>query len=52
MPLEQQSINLPSGDGTLDGALHAFGARQDLTQAMRQARKKAIKEANFLKSMR
>ena len=52
VPLEHQSIDLPSGDGTVDGALEAVQARDDLTTAMRRARRKSIKEGNFLKSMR
>lgn len=52
IPLEEQTIDLPSGDGTIEGAIQAIKARDDLTSAMRQARRKTIKESNFLKSMR
>ena len=52
VPLEQQSIDLPNGDGSARGAVDALGARQELTDAMRKARRKGIKEANFLKGMR
>ena len=52
IPLEEQTIDLPSGDGTIEGAIQAIEARDELTFAMRQSRRKSIKEANFLKSVR
>jgi len=51
IPLYEQSIDLPSGDGTLQGAIEAGEARQGLTKAMRDKRRSKIKEANFLKAM-
>ena len=51
-PLEAQSIDLPSGDGSVEGSVEALGARRQLTDAMRRKRRKDIKEANFLKGMR
>ena len=52
VPLEHQTIDLPAGDGSVEGAVDALNARDELTQAMRRARRKSIKEANFLKGMR
>jgi len=51
IPLQEQSIDLPAGDGTMEGALKAGQARSDLTKAMRAKRRSSIKEANFLKAM-
>jgi len=51
IPIYEQSIDLPAGDGTPQGAAEALGAREHLTQAMRGKRRRDIKEANFLKSM-
>lgn len=51
IPLQEQTIDLPSGDGTLAGARDAFSARESLTKAMREKRRATIKEANFLKAM-
>ncbi|MCJ1352341.1 MAG: hypothetical protein MMC33_002325 [Icmadophila ericetorum] len=51
VPIDQQSIDLPGGDGTLRGAVEAERAREELTDAMRKRRKKGIKEANFLKGI-
>jgi large subunit ribosomal protein L54 len=51
IPVEQQSIDLPAGDGTATGALEAMRAREEITEAMRRNRRKAIKEGNFLKNM-
>ena len=47
VPLEQQSIDLPAGN-----TKEAEEAREELRAAMRRARRKGIKEANFLKGMR
>ena len=52
VPLEQQSIDLPGGDGSLESSVEASQARSQLTEAMRRARRKSIKEGNFLKGMR
>ncbi|WPG97990.1 Hypothetical protein R9X50_00077300 [Acrodontium crateriforme] len=51
IPLYEQSIDLPRGDGTIDGAKDAAGKRKELTQSMRNMRRNKIKEANFLKGM-
>ncbi|MCJ1414855.1 hypothetical protein MMC32_001184 [Xylographa parallela] len=52
VPIEQQSIDLPAGDGTLAGALEAVQAREEIRGALRIGRRKKIKEGNFLKAMR
>ena len=52
VPLEQQTVDLPAGDGTVEGSIQAGESRQELTSAMRKARRKDIKESNFLKGMR
>lgn len=52
IPIYEQSIDLPAGDGTVRGAIEAGEARQDLTKAMRDKRRAKIKEDNFLKAMR
>jgi large subunit ribosomal protein L54 len=52
IPLYEQTIDLPSGDGTEAGNLEAARARQELTKAMREKRRATIKEANFLRTMR
>jgi large subunit ribosomal protein L54 len=52
IPLTQQSIDLPSNEeGTVEGALEAESRRQELRAALREERRKGIKEANYLKSM-
>lgn len=51
IPLYEQTIDLPAGNGSLDGAVEAAGARGELTKAMRDKRRASIKEANFLKAM-
>lgn len=51
VPLYEQTIDLPAGDGTLFGAVQAAEARDELTKAMRNKRRASIKEANFLKAM-
>jgi len=51
IPIYEQSIDLPAGDGTPQGAVEALAARENLTKAMRGKRRRDIKEANFLKSM-
>ncbi|KAG9665689.1 hypothetical protein KCU81_g5152, partial [Aureobasidium melanogenum] len=51
IPLHEQTIDLPAGDGTLQGAIEAMEARDALTKAMRKNRRAKIKEANFLKAM-
>lgn len=51
VPLYEQTIDLPAGDGTLAGAVQAQEARDELTKAMRNKRRASIKEANFLKAM-
>ncbi|KAF2270621.1 hypothetical protein CC78DRAFT_528376 [Lojkania enalia] len=51
VPLYEQTIDLPAGDGTLQGAVKAAEARDELTKALRNKRRAKIKEANFLKAM-
>jgi len=51
VPLYEQTIDLPAGDGSAKGAVEASGAREELTKAMRNKRRAGIKEANFLKGM-
>jgi len=51
VPLYEQTIDLPAGDGSLQGAVKAQDAREELTKAMRNKRRAGIKEANFLKAM-
>ena len=51
VPLEEQSIDLPAGMGEAEGQI-ALEAREELTGAMRKARRKKIKENNFLRAMR
>jgi large subunit ribosomal protein L54 len=52
IPITQQSIDLPANEErSVDGALDAERARENLTAAMRKERRKGIKEANFLKGM-
>ena len=50
MPIEEQSIDLPAGVGEVFG-LKALEARKEVTGAMRTARRKKIKESNFLRGM-
>ena len=50
VPLEEQSIDLPAGMDIEQGSV-AFEARQELNAAMRRARRKKMKETNFLKGM-
>jgi large subunit ribosomal protein L54 len=51
VPLYEQTIDLPRGDGSLGGAREAKQRREELTKAMRGKRKEGIKEGNFLKAM-
>ncbi|KAK1918413.1 hypothetical protein P3342_001331 [Pyrenophora teres f. teres] len=51
VPIYEQTIDLPAGDGSLAGAVEASTAREELTKAMRNKRRAGIKEANFLKAM-
>jgi large subunit ribosomal protein L54 len=51
VPVYEQSIDMPAGDGTVEGAMSAEAARGELTKAMRQKRRATIKETNFLKTM-
>ncbi len=51
VPLEEQSIDLPAGMGEAEGD-KALEAREGLTNAMRLARRRKIKENNFLRGMR
>lgn len=51
VPIYEQTIDLPVGDGSAEGAVKAASAREELTKAMRNKRRATIKEANFLKAM-
>lgn len=51
VPIYEQTVDLPAGDGSLQGAHRAGEARGELTKAMRDKRRATIKEANFLKAM-
>jgi large subunit ribosomal protein L54 len=51
VPLYEQSIDLPVGNGTVQGAVQAAVAREELKKAMRVKRRADIKEGNFLKTM-
>ncbi|KAF2397571.1 hypothetical protein EJ06DRAFT_584491 [Trichodelitschia bisporula] len=51
VPIYEQSIDLPTGDGTLEATIEAEQARKELTKAMRTKRRSEIKEKNFLKTM-
>jgi len=51
VPLYEQTVDLPAGDGSLAAAVQASSAREELTKAMRNKRRASIKEANFLKAM-
>ncbi|KAJ4288081.1 hypothetical protein N0V90_012098 [Kalmusia sp. IMI 367209] len=51
VPIYEQTIDLPAGDGSLEGAVKAGDARGELTKAMREKRRAGIKERNFLQAM-
>lgn len=51
MPIYEQTIDLPVSDGSLEGAIRASEAREELSKAMRAKRRADIKEKNFLKAM-
>lgn len=51
IPIYEQTIDLPAGNGSLEGAIEAAAARDGLTKAMRDKRRAGIKEGNFLKAM-
>jgi large subunit ribosomal protein L54 len=51
VPLYEQSVDLPGGAGSLEAAKEAGQARSGLTKAMRDKRRKMIKEDNFLRAM-
>lgn len=48
VPMHEQSKDLTSGE---EGAMEYAQKRRELTQSMRGARRKDIREANFLRSM-
>ncbi|KAF1912500.1 mitochondrial ribosomal protein L37-domain-containing protein [Ampelomyces quisqualis] len=52
IPLFEQTVDLPVAQGSLEGAVEARGAREELTKVMRGKRRADIKEKNFLKAMR
>ncbi|KAF2271989.1 uncharacterized protein EI97DRAFT_504594 [Westerdykella ornata] len=51
VPIYEQTIDLPAGDGTPEGAVAAARARDELRKALRDKRRAKIKEGNFLKAM-
>ncbi|KAF2498351.1 hypothetical protein BU16DRAFT_443636, partial [Lophium mytilinum] len=51
IPIYEQSIDLPAGNGTVQGAIQAAAVRKELQKAMRVKRRGTIKEGNFLKTM-
>jgi large subunit ribosomal protein L54 len=52
IPVTRQSIDLPANEtGTVEGAMEAGRAREELRINMRKERRSSIKEKNFLKSM-
>ncbi|KAI1828162.1 mitochondrial ribosomal protein L37-domain-containing protein [Xylaria intraflava] len=52
IPLQRQTIDMPANEaGTLEGAIEAQTAREDLRRSMRRERRAKIKETNYLKSM-
>ena len=52
VPIDQQSVDLPAGDGSLGGAIAAAKARDEVRDRMREVRRKKIQEGNFLRGMR
>lgn len=53
VPLVERSIDLPSNpEHSIQGAMEALDARQELTRALRAKRRAGIKQKNFLKGMR
>ena len=48
IPLHEQSIDLTSSNAT---PAESLDKRQELTKSAREARRKGIREANFLKTM-
>lgn len=51
VPLYEQSVDLPAGDGSIEGAAAAQRAREELTKSMREKRRAKIKEDNFMRTM-
>jgi large subunit ribosomal protein L54 len=51
IPITRQSIDLPSGDGTIEGSIKAEESRREVNKVMRKERRGGIREANFLKGM-
>lgn len=51
VPIYEQTIDLPAGDGSVEGSVKAEAAREALQKAMRIKRRATIKETNFLKAM-
>lgn len=51
VPMHEQSVDLPAGDGSMAGARTAERARNELTKSMRAHRRAKIKEDNFLRTM-
>ncbi|KAF2459959.1 mitochondrial ribosomal protein L37-domain-containing protein [Lineolata rhizophorae] len=51
VPVYEQTIDLPAGDGSVEGAILAGEVRDGLTKGMRVKRRGDIKEKNYLKAM-
>jgi len=52
VPVQEQSVDLWAGDGSVEGAVRAEGGRREVTRALRGVRRRGIKEGNFLRGMR
>jgi large subunit ribosomal protein L54 len=51
--VHEQTVDLPGNEsGTVSGAMEAGRGREEVTRAMREQRRKGIKERNFLSGMR
>lgn len=50
-PIFEQTIDLPTGPSLDAGLSEAYKSRWELNKAMREKRRKVIKEANFLRAM-
>lgn len=52
IPINEQTIDMPVGEGTLESVADAIRTARDLTKSLRAQRRATIKENNFLKTMR
>lgn len=51
IPINEQTIDMPVGEGTHESVADAIRTARDLTKSLRAQRRATIKEANFLKTM-